>query len=408
MKPFVKKILLSVGISAVIFGSFLGIKSFVYSQASEDIGFYDKVKKEMDKNANNDNFTLFQAMQAVTAQENLDKKSKITDPNDPRNDPRLKHYFGATEEIAPVPAVVKYGGVTLKVQANELIMSDLNTSEVTGDLDNNLRFLLTYPSMTGKTPENFDDFYNTSLNEKRNIWLDIFAESECGAAYSFSDDIDVIKNDLSKLTKQQKQDLIKSRYCDNKRSRDITYSSYGDTSFHVPGTYESKGEKLWRKPNEYPDLSQYYTMDKLTLEGYKISGFTEKGTGIIDERVYKYIPRNAKADEYEFIVCGSNQNTIPKKFSNISFRNYAHSSCQHYLLFKNRFLLKIRYSEKYFKHHWQGIRNAVVKNFDSRIIAVDDYVPQYFTKENNIFKPIPVSFIDNLIAEQQQSLSKKP
>ncbi len=403
MQPFVKRILLFIGVTAVICGSFLGIKSFVYSQSSESSGFYDKVKKEMDKNANNDSFSLFQAMQAVTAQENLEKKSKITDPNDPRNDPRLKYYFGATEEIAPVPAVVKYGGVTLKVQANELIMSNLDTSPISRRQTTQLSFRFEYPEMIGRTPKNIDDFLVPIMNNKKRIWLDINTEPACFREDNIevvSDDLHEIANYFSKFDKKFREFLLKNKGCSAINTFDIKYSSFGNKNYYVVhAVLPYSKDPTWQEPSIYPKLSEYYVTKDLQLEGYRTKGLREKGTDIIDERVYKYIPPNAKAGEYEFIVCGSNPDIMPKKFPKIRFDDDLYASCTHYFLLKNRVIMQINYAEKYFKENWQGIRNAVVKHFDSRITKIDDYVPQFYTKHKNTYQAVSQKQIDDLIKQ---------
>lgn len=404
MKPFVKRILLFVGFATVICGSFLVIKAFVYKESSDNSDFYDKVKKEMNKNPNKDHLSLFQAMQAVTAQENLEKKSKITDLNDPRNDPRLKYYFGATEEIAPVPAVINYGGLTMKVQANELIMSNLDISPISGRQSERLRFLFMYPQMIGKTKENFNDFYRGIPGEQKNIWLDINTEPACFTENDVNP-VQVISEDFSKLDKRQQELLMLSKDCQSRRRFEIAYSIFGNKNHHVQGTYRYQKIYGWKDVSVYPDLSKYYTMDNLTIVGYGIKGLTENNTDIIDERVYKYIPPHAKADEYEFIVCGSNPDVIPKKFPKLRFDNDLHASCTHYILIKNRMIAQINYSEKYFKENWQVIRDAVVKHFDSRITKIDDYVPQFYTKHNNTYQAVSHKQIDDLI--QQNPIQTK-
>ena len=98
MNSFVKKMVLSVGLTAVICVVGVVLKGAIiycvlYAQspkegASVTDDFYDQVKKELGDNPNNDSFSLFQAMQKVMEQKRLEDKNKITDPNDPRRNSR--------------------------------------------------------------------------------------------------------------------------------------------------------------------------------------------------------------------------------------------------------------------------------------------------------------------------------
>lgn len=395
MKPHWKRVVLTASaISAMIAGSFI----FSYAsggEAQEKQDFWDAVKKETEKNPNNDHLSLFQAMQKVMNEKRLAEKNKLTDPNDPRNDPRLKDYFGSIHETAPVPAVINYGGLTMMVQANELILSSLDKSEISGRQSSNLTFLLTYPQMIGKTPENFDDFYRGIPGEQKNIWLHINTEPAC-----FSEDqMQVVPSDFNKLDKQNTELLIKNRDCPARRNFDITYSVYGNKSYHVLGTYKETKIHGWKPPSVYPDLSKYYETDKLILDGYRIQGLTEKNTDLIDERVYTYIPPDAKKGEYEFIVCGANPDVMPQKFPQMRFDDDLYAGCMHYMVIKNRMIVRIEYPEKYFKQHWKTIRDNVVKHFHSRITAVDDYVPLFYTKHKDGYQPVPQKQIDDFIKQ---------
>jgi hypothetical protein len=276
-------------------------------------------------------------------------------------------------------------------------MSTLDTSPVSKRQEEKLTFQLLYPKMIGKTPENFDDFYRGIPGEQKNIWLHINTEPACFDEENVevvSDDLHEIANYFQDPDTRKRESIIRNKDCPTKWRFDIKYSVFGyNNSWYPHG---------WKKSSLYADLSEYYKMENLNLDGYRMSCLSGDGECVLDERVYRYIPPNAKADEYEFIVCGSNPDIMPKKFPKIRFDNDLHASCTHYMLIKNRMIAQVRYSEKYFKQHWQGIRDAVLKNFYSRITAVDDYVPQFYTKHNNAYKAVSQQQIDDYIQKIQK------
>ena len=245
--------------------------------------------------------------------------------------------------------------------------------------------------------------YSIITNKKR-IWLDINTEPACLDERNVevvSDDLHEIADYFSKFDKKFREFLLKNKSCSAKNTFDIDYSVFGNKNYYVQhAVLPYSKHPTWKEPFVYPDVSEYYKMDNLILEGYDTQGLGDNKTYVINERVYKYIPSNAKADEYEFITCHSNPPIMSKKFPKIKFnKETAYASCTHYFLLKNRIIMKVNYSEKYFKQHWQGIRDAVVRHFDSRITAVDDYVPQFYTKTKHGYQAVSHKRIDDLIKQ---------
>jgi hypothetical protein len=240
-------------------------------------------------------------------------------------------------------------------------MSTLDTSPVSKRQEEKLTFQLLYPKMIGKTPENFDDFYRGIPGEQKNIWLHINTEPACFDEENVeivSDDLHEIANYLQDPDTSKREFIIRNKECPAKRSLDIEYKVYGNKNYYLADSVLPYSKHpTWKEPFVYPDVSEYYKMDNLILEGYDTQGLGDNKTYQINGRVYKYIPSNSKADEYEFITCHTNPQIMSKKFPKTKFRQEtAHASCTHYMLIKNRMITQIRYSEQYFKQHWQDIQ----------------------------------------------------